>query len=265
MFVYSQLEYAQLHNLTAAPTPGKKGLIYHDTVLLRSYIDNGTVISAILANDQKCIFGTSGTASSNIRLNRAAAGVLQFVTGADTTAEASLSTALAQISARVENYITASIPAAGNAGRIVFDTSLSLLKYDNGASFQTINPSAINQYDVVIASPAITNFSTHTTIATGIAAASNDDEMLQMNQSFTENVSLSKRLHWFGQGYGSVVDGTLTIASGADYSIIEKLRFTGNIVINAGVVGVRLVDCFLAAGKTVTDNGTGNYIDITQI
>jgi hypothetical protein len=140
MFVKSQLEYAQLHNLTAAPTPGVKGLIYHDTVLLRSYIDNGTVISAILANDQKCIFGTSGTANSNIRFNRAAAGVLQLVLGGDTTAEASLSTSLAQLSSRVENYTTGTLPAAANAGRLLWDTTLSALKVDTGAALLNAMP-----------------------------------------------------------------------------------------------------------------------------
>lgn len=133
--IYGQIEYAQLHNLTAAPSAGKKGLIYWDTVLLKSFIDDGTSVLALLRNDTKCVFGTSGTAASNIRFHRGAAAVLQFVLGSDATAEASLSTSLAQISAKHENYTVGTRPANGNAGRVIWVSDATTLQVDSGSAW----------------------------------------------------------------------------------------------------------------------------------
>lgn len=140
MKVYGQLEYGQFHNLTSNPTAGKKGLMLFNTTDGKAYIDNGTVVRAFLLNDDKAIIGTNGTANSNIRFHRGAAGVLQLVLGGDATAEGSLSTSLAQASLRVEGYATGSLPAAANAGRILWDTTLSALKIDTGAALLNAMP-----------------------------------------------------------------------------------------------------------------------------
>ena len=68
-------------------------------------------------------------------MNRAATTVLQFLPGNDATAEGSLSTTLAQISARLENYTDGTKPAAGNAGRIIYLTDLQTFMGDNGTSY----------------------------------------------------------------------------------------------------------------------------------
>lgn len=136
--IFGNLERASLEVLSSAPTVGVTGRVYFDSTLLKAQIDNSVAFRAFLVNDTKCILGNSGTAADNIRLHRGAAGVLQFVSGADATAEGSLSAALNQISARVENYATGSLPAAANAGRLLWDTSLSILKVDTGAAIKQI-------------------------------------------------------------------------------------------------------------------------------
>ena len=136
MKVNSQLERAQLENLTSLPAAATAGRVAWDTVAGKTFLDDGTDWRAFLRNDQKAIIGNNGTAASNIRFHRGAAGVLQFVSGADATAEGTLSTALNQISARVENYATGSLPANANAGRIVWDTTTGTLKLDSGAAWK---------------------------------------------------------------------------------------------------------------------------------
>lgn len=143
MKVSGQLERAQFENLAAAPTVGIAGRFYWDTVLSRSYLDDGSLWRPLLRNDQKFIFGNSGTAADNIRFQRGAAGVLQLVSGADTTAEGSLSTALNQLSARHENYTDAGKPSAGNAGRVIWITDTKTFLGDTGAAWVQVGGGAL--------------------------------------------------------------------------------------------------------------------------
>lgn len=139
--IYGQLEEAQLHNKTSDPTAGVSGKVWFNTSDLRAKFDNGTAVKYLLANDDRCTIGTNGTANSNIRLHRGAAGVIQFVLGGDITAEGTLSTSLAQKSARQENYTTAGKPAAaaGNAGRVIWVTDVTpALNVDNGGAWKQI-------------------------------------------------------------------------------------------------------------------------------
>lgn len=136
--IYGEIQNAALENLASDPTPGVAGRIIRNTTDGKVKIDNGTAYKAAILNDDKAIIGTSGTESSNTRLHRGAAGVTQLVSGADTTAEGTLSTVLNQLSAKVENYTDAGKPAAGNAGRLVWITDINTMKVDNGSSYQVL-------------------------------------------------------------------------------------------------------------------------------
>lgn len=135
MRIYGQVEKAALEVLSADPTQGVQGRFWFNSTSLKFNIDDGSNIRSMLRNDQKCVFGNNGTANSNIRLQRGAAAVLQFVQGGDTTAEGSLSTSLAQISAKHEGYANASKPANGNAGRGIWITDTKVLSVDDGVSW----------------------------------------------------------------------------------------------------------------------------------
>lgn len=142
MKVWGQLENAQLENKSSDYSSAPIGRTWWNTTSTQVKVDDGTNIRALIRNDQKAVFGNNGTANSNIRLHRGAAGVLQFVTGGDTTAEGTLSTSLNQVSGRVENYTNAGKPAAANAGRLAWITDLSFLQIDTGAAWVTVNSAA---------------------------------------------------------------------------------------------------------------------------
>jgi hypothetical protein len=135
---YGELQEASLENLASDPTSGVAGKIWHNTTEVRVKTDDGSLQRALLRNDQKAVFGNSGTAAQNIRVHRGAAGVLQFVTGDDATAEGSLSTNVNQTSSRQENYVFTSLPAAGNAGRIAWTTDNKKFYGDNGTEWQEV-------------------------------------------------------------------------------------------------------------------------------
>lgn len=138
MKVWGNLERAQIEVLGADPSLGLTGRVWLNSAEVRFKSDDGAVIRAFLRNDAHCVLGNSGTAAENIRLHRGAVGVLQLVAGNDVTAEGSLSTALNQLSSRVENYVTGSLPAAANAGRLLYDTTVNFLKVDTGAAIKTL-------------------------------------------------------------------------------------------------------------------------------
>lgn len=138
MYVYGQLQKVSYEILTVDPAAGTTARFWFNSTSTKVMMDDGTNNRAMLRNDQFCVFGNNVTAASNVRFNRGAAGLLQLVTGADVTAEGAMSTAVAQISARQENYLFANLPAFGNPGRLAFATDVNTLFVDNGAAWTSI-------------------------------------------------------------------------------------------------------------------------------
>ena len=133
--IYGDLKKAAFETLSSDPAGNVTGRFWWNSTDGRPKFDDGTNKYALLRNDLKLIIGNNGTANNNIRLHRGANSVLQFVQGGDSTAEGTLATSLAQISAKVEGYTDAGKPAAGNAGRIIFVTDLLTFLGDNGTGF----------------------------------------------------------------------------------------------------------------------------------
>ncbi len=135
MRIHSDLKGGALESLASDPSSSTTGRFWWNSTTLRPMLDDGTDKRALLRNDQKLIIGNNGTASSNVRINRAATSVLQLVPGSDTTAEGTLASSLAQISSRQENYTDAGKPSAGNAGRIIYVSDVGTFMGDNGSAF----------------------------------------------------------------------------------------------------------------------------------
>ena len=106
----------------------------------------GTLVSTAIALQAKSsTIGSSGTAASNVKLNRAGAGKVQAVLGNDATAEASEATTLAQFGFVAENYLNASKPtnATANKGRIIYVTDTNKFEYDTGAAWAGLGGGAL--------------------------------------------------------------------------------------------------------------------------
>ncbi len=264
MKLYGQLENAQLENKSSNYSSGVAGRLWWHTTNLQIMTDDNTNIRALLRNDQKAIFGNSGTAAQNIRFHRGAAGVLQLVSGADATAEGTLSTALNQLSAKIESYTNGSKPAFGNAGRIIWVTDIPELEIDSGTAWISITVGArINAFfDFVIGSTAqvASGVATHDTWAGAIGAASAGDSIKVLEGTWTENVSVSKQLHIEGNGYGSNLTGSITFTNAADRSYLSLVRASLDITLDSGADLINVENVWLASGKTFVDNGTGNLV-----
>lgn len=268
MKAWGQLENAQLENKTSDYSPGVVGRVWWNTTSGKANLDDGTNIRALLRNDGKAVFGNSGTAANNIRFHRGANGVLQFVSGSDTTAEGTLSTALNQISGRLENYTNSGKPAFGNAGRTIYITDLSSIAFDTGSAWSVIGGAATSArvnavWTWVVGSTAqvTSGAATHDTWAGAIAAASAGDTIRVLAGAWTENVSISKQLWIEGSGYGSNLTGSITFTSGASRSFLKGVRASNNITLNSGCNLTKIENAWLASGKTFIDNGTANLVE----
>lgn len=135
---YGELQEASLENKASDPSGNVSGKIWNNTTEGRVKSDDGSLKRAFLKNDQKAVIGNSGTAAENIRIHKGASELLQLVLGNDVTAEASMSTALAKLSMKIESYTAAGIPAFGNAGRLVYLTDTTSFAFDTGSAWNTI-------------------------------------------------------------------------------------------------------------------------------
>jgi hypothetical protein len=136
--VYSQLERAQLENLSSLPSAATAGRIVWNTTDLKFYTDDVSNWRALLRNDGLAVIGNNGTAANNVRFHRGANAVLQLVLASDATAEGTLSTSLAQISAKQESYTNAGKPTAANAGRVAWITDTAFLNVDTGSVWKVL-------------------------------------------------------------------------------------------------------------------------------
>jgi uncharacterized protein YhbP (UPF0306 family) len=119
-------------------------------------------------------------------------------------------------------------------------------------------------FDAVIGSAAqVTGgIATHSTFASAIAAVSANGTIRVLPGAWTENVNVTKTLTILGSGYGSVVTGTLTLTA-ADHCTIKGIQFTGSVTLDSSTDGSIVQECFIGSSSTCTDNGTGNYIELT--
>lgn len=115
-------------------------------------------------------------------------------------------------------------------------------------------------WDEVVGSSAqvTSGAATQTSLTAALAAVGTDGTILVLRGSYTENPSITKRVFIQGQGYGSVINGTLTYATGSSDSLVQDLRTTDNITVNSGVSEIQMVQFWIANGKSVIDNGVAN-------
>ncbi len=131
--ILGELQDACVENRASDPASSTAGRIWRNTTEERVKTDDGTNKRALLRNDAKAVIGNNGTANNNIRFHRGAAETLQLTQGDDATAEGSMSTSLAKLSAKIESYLTGSLPAVGNIGRPSYSTDDDTIYVDTGA------------------------------------------------------------------------------------------------------------------------------------
>ena len=123
-------------------------------------------------------------------------------------------------------------------------------------------------YDLVVAPASsladIGKFSTHTSIQSAINAASSGGKILILNGTYTEPVTINKKITLEGQGHNTLINGTLTVTSAGAYTAIQKLKVTQNITIQASANNIYMRDCWQTNGYYLYDSGSFNSILLIQ-
>lgn len=146
----------------------------------------------------------------------------------------------------------------------------SLFVFDSGT--QTFKIKAKNflqgrhKYKAILGSVAevTANLATHSTWAAIIAATSAGDVVRILPGTWVEDVTITKQLQIEGSGYGSYIDGSLTLSSAADRCTIEGLRVNDDVILDSGSDSNVIKNMFLPSGKTFIDNGDGNLLEGMQ-
>lgn len=133
-----------------------------------------------------------------------------------------------------------------------------------GRWLQVVATAAGTGYDFIVSNPAISGYSTHTTIGGAISAASAGNRILVLRGTYAENVSVNKRLKIEGGGYDSYVNGTWTFTSASDFSVLDGVRIATSLTLDSGANGITVTQCLIDTTDAVVDNGTGNYIEIME-
>lgn len=122
----------------------------------------------------------------------------------------------------------------------------------------------LSLYDAIVGSSVqlSTGAASHTSLTTALSEVSSGAKILVLKGAYTENITVDKKCYIEGQGHSSVITGTFTISTDADYSTVLNLKFDGNLTIDSDGTFVR--ECFQSTGSSVTDNGSGNSILVVQ-
>lgn len=167
--------------------------------------------------------------------------------------------------AQLEPFTSGTRPAAASyVYRVIWNTSTSEAQVSDGTNWIPLGQASITNrviaiWDAVIGSSAqVTNgAATHSTYASAIAAVSAGANVLILEGTIIENVTVTKQINFTGCGFNSFINGTITFNSSAGNSSLTMTKVGDNITVAAGANGVN-IDVWLATGKTF-------FIDSTVI
>lgn len=114
---------------------------------------------------------------------------------------------------------------------------------------------AIMVADAIVGSAADVTYgrATHSSIQSAINAVVDGMRILVLAGTYTENITLNKRIKLEGVGYDSYVNGTALFSANA--CTVRDIRIDGNITISGND---NRLEGFQTQASTVTDSGTDN-------
>lgn len=243
-------------------------LVYVDGILQHRNTGNATASPSADGNYQE-VPPSAGNLSNTIRFNNTNAGSVKNIIVVSNGLMAERPTAA--VLARFDTL-------AGQMNAVIND--MVLLTGNPTSNYQTA-PSSIDlavfgnlvrsfitgvHYDAVVGSAAQVSAgqATHTSVQAAHDSAVSGARILVLQGTYTENVSITKKISIEGKGNASSVVGNLTFGTGSSYSMVKWMRFSGNIVLNSGSNNIFLRECWQAINFTVSNNGTANSILVSQ-
>lgn len=216
--------------------------------------------------------GIAGTSGSIANLTPPASvsydvGVPSFVFQSDVNVAASLDGAslILRNFTVSSNSITIEAPTPlPSSYAVILPQSLpsTLAAWSSDASGNTY---WVNDYDAVVGSTAqvTSGMATHNSIGSALTAVGVDGIVKVLRGTFVENVTISQRQRLIGMGVDTQVTGNLSIVA-VDKAYVVGMNFSGNMTLDSATTESMIIESYVASNSVITDNGSGNYIQLTQ-
>lgn len=94
----------------------------------------------------------------------------------------------------------------------------------------------------------------YSTITDAITNVASGGKITLLPRTFTENLTITKQVHFFGSGANSVIDGTVQFSAGSEKCSAQMLKFNNNVTVDNGVTKLILTNGWIANTATLTDN-----------
>jgi hypothetical protein len=145
--------------------------------------------------------------------------------------------------------------------------SIHVIRRQGVVDTSTMNATKIAAMaDLIVGSAAqvAAGQASHSSLQAAHDAMTGAGRILMLVCTIAENVTWTKtNIMLEGKGRGSVLNGNLTVNNGAVGNLFRAFK-VNNVTFNAGADGNFLSDAWIAAGFSVTDNGTGNQTNYIQ-
>lgn len=160
-------------------------------------------------------------------------------------------------------------PTNPTDGDIYFDDTLGYRLFEDG-DWINLSELGASVYDAIVGSPAevASGAATHTTIQSAVNDTPSLGAIFILNGTYTENVTISgKTLSIAGKGYGSYLNGTLTVNTSA-HSSFRDFRVSGLISLATTATESKFTDLHLqnlSPQYLISDLGTNNSFSPERI
>lgn len=255
--IYGQLELVTFEVLSSDPSLLPQARFwFNSTSGVLKFWDGAAVktVSTTTSPTGNVIIGLSGTAANNVKIFRAGTTLIQIVPGNDATAEGSLSTSVAQLSSRHENYTEAGKPAFGNPGRVIYTTDTKKLLWDTSSAWSEVVELTATQ---TLTNKTFTSPVFNTPSLTG-ASITDYLDFLQISTPSSPSAS-HNRLYFKSDGYLRTLD-----SSGVEIILrmnpAQDITATGSFVVPQGVTLIKVLIYGGGGGGAGANIGAGTVV-----
>lgn len=104
----------------------------------------------------------------------------------------------------------------------------------------------------------------YSSIQAAVTAAPAGQKIVILSGSYTENVTISKKITIEGQGHTTYLNGNLTFDGSSDYSLLRGIKIGGNLSLSSGADGIFITETWLGSSSVLSNSGSGNSLNIIQ-
>ena len=121
-------------------------------------------------------------------------------------------------------------------------------------------------FDIVVGSPTqvLQGVANYSSINTAIQSSSPGYNILVLNGTYTETVTVDRQVVLFGKGFSTVISGGLIFSGSAANAMASRFNIVGNLTFNSGSIGNYVETCWGNALGTTSDLGTDNSYAIIR-